>query len=324
MHTFRFKATAVATLALVMGFAQPQTTLANGLAATVNGRPIAKSEIEQLIFRQLKLIDTQAPPAQRAELKTKLRTEALETLIEVELILSEFYKLSQTQNIKQEYVDEEVRQDIRNEHGGSEQKFLAELKTQGISLKKYRDMKEKMLIVGMMRQSKTKDSGYASPDRKAEFLKQNAEQFRDKDKFTVRTITLPKMTNDPLVTPQSQKQLINEIRSRVMNGGDFSSEAKTYSQDARASDGGGPIGEEYLSKQLLEVVSRLNAKSVSTVVEDQDNFYLLYVEDKILGKSRPKAEIDAEVEKMVIMEQRKKSYEDWVDRLKKKANIRKF
>jgi peptidyl-prolyl cis-trans isomerase SurA len=299
---------------------------ANGLAAVVNGRPIASSEIEQMIFRQLRMIDTQVPPAQRAEFKAKLRKEALDTLVDVEVILSEYFKLSDGKGIKAEYVDEEIRQDIKTEYGGSETKFLQDLKAQGSSLKKYKEMKEKMLIVGMMRQSKTKDSGYASPERKAEFLKNNASQFREKDKIKLRTITIPKVTNEALVTPASQKQLVTEIRQRVVSGGDFAAEAKTYSQDSHASDGGdwGWIDEAAMSRQMSEEAFKLSAKAVSGVIEDQDSYYLFYVEDKQLGKSRPKSEIDAEVEKMVIMEQRKKSYEEWVARLRAKANIRRM
>jgi parvulin-like peptidyl-prolyl isomerase len=59
-------------------------------------------------------------------------------------------------------------------------------------------------------------------------------------------------------------------------------------------------------------------------VQDKDNYYLFYVEERQQGKSRPKSEIDAEVEKMVILEQRRKSYDDWVARLKSKSNIRRF
>jgi peptidyl-prolyl cis-trans isomerase SurA len=299
---------------------------ASGLAATVNGRPITTMEIDRLISRQLKIIDTQVPPAERAAIKSKLRNEALDTLIEVEIILSEYYKLSEGKGVKKEYVDEEVRQDIVTQHEGSESKFLKALREEGISLKQYREQKEKMLIVNMMRQSKAKDSGFASPDRKAEYLKTNAAQFREKDKIKLRTITIPKVSNDPLSTPEGQKQLISEIRARVTSGGDFAAEAKTYSQDSHSSEGGdwGWIEESAMSRQMSEVAFKLNSKAVSSVVADQDNFYLFYIEDKQLGKSRPKAEIDEEVEKLVLVEQRKKAYEDWVARLKSKANIRRI
>ncbi len=300
----------------------------NGLAATVNGRPITRSEVDEFVKYQIAQASaTIRDPKKREEVISSLRKNALEGLIERELILAEYARLTNNQPIKPQYVDDDIKQFIRETYQGDQAKFLQELKAYGMTLKKFREVREKMLIVQMMRTHNAKDSGLITPDKKDAFLREHGELFREKDHIKLRSITIPKVGEDATSTPQDQKQLITEIRRRLIkNSADFESEAKTYSKDSHADAGGdwGWIDREKLSKRMADSVFALKGKSVSDVIEDEDNYYLFFVEARQEGKLKPREEIEQKLNEFLKMEERKKASDEWIKRLKAKATIKYF
>lgn len=303
---------------------------ANGLAATVNGRPLTKSEVNETIKIQLRQIELQVTdPAKREEMKAKLRKEALDSLIDRELIMAEYQKLSGGQPIKAQYIEEDIKEFVRTTYNGDYNKFLSELKGFGMTLKKFREVREKMLIVTMMRSHASKDVGIITPEKREKFLKEHPDMFREKDYIKLRSITVSKIGNNPGTTPADQKKLIKEIRQRIIKGADFASEAKTYSSDSHASTGGlwnegKPMDKSQVSSQFADAIFSVKAGQLSEIIEDGDNYYLFFVEAKQAGKLKPMSEIAPELEKLVQLEERKRLFDQWMNRLRNKANIQKF
>jgi parvulin-like peptidyl-prolyl isomerase len=178
----------------------------------------------------------------------------------------------------------------------------------------------------MMRSHVTKEVGVPTPDKKDEFLKKHGDLFRGTDYIKLRSITVSKFGGSSGATPADQKTLIKEIRQRVLKGGDFASEAKTYSNDSHSSNGGdwGTIDKSAMSGRMATAAFSLDAKSISDVIEDEENFYLFYVEAKQPGKMKPMTEVEPELEKVVQNEERKQLLEAWLDRIRSKANIKRF
>ena len=299
----------------------------NGLAATVNGRPIIWSEVNESLKNQLRQIDAQISDASKAaDLKAKLRAEALDSLIDRELILAEYEKISGGQPIKAQYVDEDIKEFVRTTYEGDNDKFLKELQSYGMTVKKFRGVRETMLKIQMMRSHASKDVGIVTPDDKAKFLKDHPDLFREKDYIKLRSITVSKIGGDVSTTPADQKKLVQEIRQRVLKGGDFASEAKTYSVDSHAANGGdwGTIDKSAMSGKMAAAAFSLKEKSVSEIIEDSDNYYLFYIDAKQPGKLKPMSEVEPELEKMAQVEARQKLYDAWIKRVRAKANIKKF
>ncbi len=307
-------------------FAIPCRAGENGLAATVNGRPILRSEVDEMVKVQLLQARQISDPDKRAEIVSKLRTESRDRLIERELILAEYQKLSQGQPIKQQYVDEDIKTFVRETYNGDNEKFLKELKAYGMTLKKFRELREKMLVEQMMRGHLVKETGYATPEKKQQFLKEHGEMFREKDFIKLRSITIPKIGQNVTSTPQDQRKLIAEIRQRIAKGADFGALAKEHSTDSHAEAGGdwGWINDKTMSGRIADVAFSLKAKTMSEIIEDEDNFYLLYVEARQPGKAKPKEQIDADLEKLVNIAEKQKAWKAVIERMEAKANIRRF
>ncbi len=82
------------------------------------------------------------------------------------------------------------------------------------------------------------------------------------------------------------------------------------------------ITKKDFTRRLADQVFKLSEKKISDVIEFEGTFYIFYVEAKVPGKMKPKEEVEAELEKRVLMEKKKKAYEEWINQLKRKATIR--
>ncbi len=308
--------------------AQPVSTQGqtNGIAAVVNGRPILRSDVEEVI--KVQEMQLRATIGDRSELDKELgdlRRKALDTLVEQELILKEFepYEANFRDKVNA-YADEHIKtQYIKEMYKGDRAKFVKELTASGLSYKKFYEKQRTMIIVQMMRSQNVKDLGYVTSDEKQAYLRANEADFREGDQIKLWSITIPKVGEEIGTTPQSQLALAKEIRNKLLRGDEFATLARTYSQDSKSGNGGdwGVITKKDLTRRMAELVFAIPAKKVSEVIEFEDSFYIFYVEAKIPGKMKPKEEVEAELEKRVLMEKRKKAYEEWINQLKRKATI---
>ena len=299
----------------------------NGIAAVVNGRPILRSEVNDL--NKMQEMQLRATVGNKAELDAEvadLRRKTLDTLIEQELILKEFEPIAE--NFKDKinaYADEHIKTFIvRDIFKGDYKEFIKQLTSSGQSYKKFYERQRTNIIVQIMRGQNVKDVGYVTSDEKQAYLSKHGEDFREGDKIKLWSITIPKVSEEVGTTPKSQMALAKEIRTKLLRGDEFATLARTYSQDSKSSNGGdwGVITKKDLTKRMAELVFGLPARKVSDVIEFEDSYYIFYVEARVDGVMKPKDEVEAELEKRVLMEKKKKAYEEWITQLKRKATIR--
>jgi parvulin-like peptidyl-prolyl isomerase len=294
-----------------------------GIAVVVNGEVITKSEVRDAVAAQEQLIrmTIKDPNEQQAKLG-ELRESALYSLIERQLILSEFTKLGGS--IRSEYVEDDVNSIIRENFEGNREKFLYELAKNGMTMKKFREQRQKMMIVSVLRSRQVKDLPPPTPAQVDAFYQKNADKFRDKDFIKFSTITIPKYpVGDSTATSESQKKLALEIRSKVSSGADFATMAKTYSQDSRAELGGdwGLQERKTLSPELADVAFALKAGSVSKVTELGSNYMIIYCEAKQPGNLEPLEKVRPMIERAIQSEMGKEAVTRWINSLAKKAII---
>ncbi len=323
MKSLRIKS-AFLVLALTVGLAGfAQSQVSNGIAVVVNGKVITKSEVRDAVQAQEQLIRVtlRNPSEQEAAIK-ELHANAVYALIERQLVLSEFEKLGGS--IKPEYVDDDVNSVIRENFEGNREKFLYELAKNNMTLAKFREQRQKMMIVSVLRSRQVKDLPPPAPADVEAFYQKNADKFRDKDFIKFSTITIPMYPiGVPGATPGSQRKLAEEIRSKVSGGSDFATMAKTYSQDSRAESGGdwGLQERATLNKQLADVAFALKKGAVSKVIEIDVNYMIIYCEDKQPGNMEPLDKVRPQIEKYIQAEKGRESLNRWLSNLAMKSII---
>ena len=306
----------------------PASAASNGIAAVVNGRPVLKSEVDDLMrFSMMDLVRRYPDPVERAAEMNKLRGKMLDQLIDQELVLKEFEPFAASFDSKVEAHADEVikRQFVDGMCQGDWKKFYRELNASGVSLKKFKEQQKKNVIVEMMRGQFAKtDTPYVTEEEKAAWLRKNSHLFRVGGKLKLWSITIAGAADGK--TPAQQRALAQEVRASLVNGADFASLARTHSTDSVRDAGGsrGWVGQNELAEPFWPIVSKLEAGKVSEIVPLGGSYYIFWVEAKQAGKMKPNVEIDAEVEKRVLMEKRMKASEEWLRKLRKKATIKKF
>lgn len=294
-----------------------------GLAVVVNGKVITTSEVREAVQAQEQLIRMTIKDERAAQAKlAELRESALFALIERQLVLSEFEKLGGT--IKPQYVEDDINNIIRESFEGDREKFLYELAKTGMTIKKFREQREKMMVVSVLRARQVKDLPPPTPAQVEAFYRKNADKFRDKDYIKFSTITIPKYpVGDANATPESQKKLAEELRTKITNGADFAQTAKSYSQDSRAETGGdwGLQERATLSREIADVAFSLKTGGISKVTEVGPNYMIIYCEAKQPGNQESLEKVRPQIEKVISAEMGRDAVNRWLSGLAAKAII---
>lgn len=293
------------------------------IAAVVNGKPITSSEVREAVQMQEQLIQmTVKDPRVAAARLGELRESALYALIERQLVLSEFEKLGGS--IKAQYVDDDINNIIRESYNGDREKFLHDLAKTGMTIKKFREQREKMMVVSVLRSRQTASLPPPTPAQVQNFYNKNAEKFRDRDFIKFSTITVPKYpVGDSSASPESQKKLAEEIRAKITGGADFATMARTYSQDSRKDEGGdwGLQERATLSPEIADVAFALKVGSVSRVVDVSSTYMIIYCEAKQPGNQEPLEKVRPQIERVITAEMGREAVNRWLSGLAAKAII---
>lgn len=325
MPASRLSLSLAASLALLSGQGAFAAT-PNGISAVVNGKVITRTEVADAVAaqRQMILMRNQENPMQAQKEMAELDATALDSLIERELILEEFKKMGGS--IKSQYVDDDVNNLIREQFKGDRDAFVVELAKSGMTVKKFRELREKMIIVQVMRGKHGGSQSPPTPREVEEYYRAHQEKWRDKDMLKISTITIPKFSPEPGTTAAKQRQLAEEIRAKIVAGADFATMAKTYSQDSRAENGGewDWMERKLMKPSMADAAFALKDGGVSKMIEDETAFIIIYLDAKKFGAVTPMEKVRGDIEKMITVERAKGDIEKWVEGLKKKAVIRKM
>lgn len=298
----------------------------NGIAAVVNGTVITKAEVADAVAAQSQMIIMQNRnnPARAEQELAEVQSKALDQLIERELIMADFKASGGT--IKPQYVEDDINTLIREQFKNDRESFVVELAKSGMTLKKFREMREKMIIAQIMRAKHGGNQPPPTPKQVEDYYRDHLDTWRDKTMLKISTITIPKFSSDPAATVATQKQLAEEVRSKIIAGADFATMAKTYSQDSRAENGGewDWMDRSLMKPSMADVALKLKDGGVSQVIDDEAAFIVIYLDAKKLGTVTPLEKVRDDIERLLRTDAARGDVEKWIENLKRKAVIRKF
>ncbi|MGI9088746.1 MAG: peptidylprolyl isomerase [Chthoniobacterales bacterium] len=300
--------------------AEPEVV--DGIAAVVNGEVITMSQIRQLVGPREKLLRSQYSGAELEKQIKTARDAALKDLIDRQLIVQSFKdeKLA----LPDYFVEQRVKDIIRENFGGDRNTFIKTLQAQNYSLSQFKKDEFEKIIVSAMRGKNVKPQTIASPAKIEEFYRKHRDLFTSKEEVKLRMIMVPSKASEG--NAASQKAMAEEILGKLASGADFSRMAQMYSEDSTRDLGGdwGWIGPKTLAPELEKVAFNLPVKKISNIVELGGNYYILRIDEKRGGATKPLAEVRNDVEKMITQEEAQRMQEHWLAGLRQKAAIRTF
>ncbi|HEY1081731.1 MAG TPA: peptidylprolyl isomerase [Prosthecobacter sp.] len=296
----------------------------NGIAAVVNGNVVTKSEVRDAVNAQEQMLrfQYQNDPAVLQRELANLHATALDNLIDRELVLAEFKRLGAA--IKTQWVDDDINTIVRESFKGNREAFVKELAQSGMTLKKFREMREKMMIVQAMRGKQSAEQPPATPKEVEDYYKKNVAKWRTGDMIKISTITIAKFSGEAGATPESQRKYAQEIRSKLVKGADFAATAKTYSQDSHNEDGGAWdwMSREQMKPSIANVAFNLKTGGLSEVIDDEAAYIIIACDAVKYGNPKPMSEVRDEIEKAVNSEKSKAVIDKWMEGLRKRAVIK--
>lgn len=318
MKFFRFiLVLAVAVCAPVVSHAD----VADGIKAVVSERVITYAEVEDYTRPAADALRRQfagQPEVFQQKLNEALN-DSLEQLVDRALIMHSFetegYKLPESA------IDQVVQERIR-ERFGDRVTLMKSLQAQGITFEQFRKQVREQYIESAMRSQNIAREIIISPYKVENFYNTHQDDYKLEDQVKLRMIVLNKSS----ATETNTVQLALEISDKLKDGATFADLASVYSQGSQQHEGGewGWVEYSVLRKELGDVAVTLPPGHVSAPIDTPDAVYLMLVEEKKPAHAKPLAEVRADVEKTLRIQQQAKLSKEWMDGLKKKTFIRYF
>jgi parvulin-like peptidyl-prolyl isomerase len=185
-------------------------------------------------------------------------------------------------------------------------------------------MESERIIVQAMRSKNVKLQTVASPTKVEEYYKTHHDEFTTKEQIKLRLIMIPK--HEESGNASVQKGMAEEILGKLSKGADFAGIAQIYSEDSSRDRGGdwGWIERKTLAAPLEKVAFNLPVNRISRIVDYNNNYYILKVDEKRGGNTKSFAEARPEIEKKLIQLEAQHLQERWIASLRSKAYIRTF
>ena len=309
------------SIALTPVAAAAEQEVLNGIAAVVNGDVITFSQVRELTGARERALRDSLHGQELINKIKELRIQAINDLIDRQLILQEFKSSKFT--IPEYVIDDRIQTIIREEFGGDRQAFVRTLEAQGYTLARFREVEQDKIIVQAMRQRAVKSESVIPPNKIDEYYSQHAAEFGTPEQIKLRMIVLKKDAN----SSGSKKKMAEEIRQKVADGADFEKLAQMYSEDASTQEAGGDWGwidRSTLNEQLTKAAFSLKTGKVSPVLDIGDNYYLLYIEARKNATVKPLGEVRDDIDKKLTQEERQEAQKKWLEGLRKKAYIKMY
>jgi hypothetical protein len=322
-----FKHVFLLTLAVITPLTHAREV--TSIAAKVNGKVITENEINYHLTPYRQRLDASMPrkgPQYYDSIK-KARRDILDSLIERELILSEFHNKIKGK-IPSHAIDSEINRQVRELYNNNRNEYNKSLRQAGLTPQQHRRETEKKLIVQAMRAQQFKNAVPPLPNEVAKEFNKHKLKMRDMtgDALEFHKIYIPKFVpNNPLVTPKTQLKLAESIVDQLNKGGDFSELAKKHSTDAWAEEGGKveKTKRTDLSPAFAAILMETPTGEILGPLEDSRGFTIVRLDKKYYGPTPPLSKVRKAVEGRVRAQKNKSKHDRWMKRLHDDAMIEK-
>jgi len=301
---------AVALAFVAAGCGGGSTTVPSDAVAVVNGQPISKAQLNQLLNQAKVTYKSQKrafPKAGSAEYAA-LQTQAITFLVQRAEFAQEADKMGIKVTDKQ--VEDRLNQ-IKKQYFKSDPKaYLKQLASQGLTDSQVRDDLRAQLISEAIF-AKVSGSVKVTDKQIADYYAKNKSQYSQPQSRDVRHILVK---NKALA-----EKLYKELRAN--NGANFAALAKKYSQDPGSKNNGGKLtvskGQTVPAFDLAAFT--LPTKAISTPVHTQYGWHIIQaLSDVRPAKTTPLTSVKESIRQQLLQTQKNAAMTTWVANAKKK------
>jgi beta-lactamase regulating signal transducer with metallopeptidase domain len=301
-----------------------------GIAAMVNQHPIYEISVEQQTAATEKTLKEHLSGNELNQKIAEARQEALQTLIDRELIIESFKSAGGF--IPQEYTNERIDDIVKDQYGGDRNAFLKTLAERRVTLEMYKGEIEDNAIVGYLRNKNVAEKVW-------QYYQDHLDLFPQDEQINITLIAIPCDENKPPGDhDQNPKYLAaQQALDQVVKGADFAVLAKTLANRYHyhrffgsepnqwnttqwlTKDGAGSVH----IPALWQAIEKLQSGQTSGIIEGDWFYGIARVNDRRPARIAATEETTKQKQALIDAEAKKLS-ETWLGDLRAKARIQTF
>ena len=238
------------------------------MIAKVNGTPITSAQVEQELRNIVAQYQNSVQPDQLQQLQPKLRTQALENLINTRLLFAE----ADLKGIKPS--SEEVNAELNGiiSRFPSPEAFQQQMAKVGISREQMlKDIEQQLKVNTLVKEALVGTDTTVTDEEISQFYQGNPDSFQSPEQVRAQHILLKINAGDaPEIKSQKRLELAS-LSGNIQNGEDFSKIAGEKSECPSKQKGGdlGFFERGKMVKPFEEAAFALKVGEVSDIVETQ-------------------------------------------------------
>ncbi len=317
----------VALMALValLGttYAAKADELINRVVAVVGDEPITAVELEKSInsiVRRIKMMQDMGRQAQVPSPR-ELRHMALNQLIDEKLFRQEVDRLEM--KVSDAELDGFIER-LKTANNMSQEEFIARLNQTGMTPDEYRENLRNDILKRRLVSREVKSKVIISDKQVDDYLAEHPDIKNVAGQVTLRALFLKLPENATAEEDASLAKKAEELHKKVVDGADFASLCKDFSEGPGAGDGGevGPLNPNDLLPEMRKAIESLKPGELSGVLRIPTGFVfmrLLTVSgDGGPGVAKLRAEVREELENEILDER----FNQWLKDLHSKTYVR--
>ncbi len=237
-----------------------------------------------------------------------MEIDGIKKLVEDHLILSEAKKKGM--EIRQDAINKRI-EDIKKQYS-SEQDFFNAIMKDGFTVTDLRRKIEDQFKVKYLVEDEVKSKIFVNPQEVTNYYKEHFEEFQKPERTELDSIYIP-IAKDAHAARLRIEEALNEIN----RGKDFLEVAKSYSKAPSM----GMMAKGQMLPKIEEVVFKLNAGDISSVVEVPNGFYIFKVKGKFPMEIASLEQTKEEIYDYLFQQKFQEKFSSWIHKLKKDAFV---
>jgi peptidyl-prolyl cis-trans isomerase SurA len=292
------------------------------IVATVNDEIILLYDLNQTIKPYIERIKASNYSYEKErQLLFKIREEALNMLLERKLAEQEIkqYKIS----VSQQEINNAI-EEMKKSTFITDEELRGELNRRGLTLEAYRKQIEEEILREKLISREVKSKIVITTEDIKTHYDNNKDLYSGKKKYHLRNIIM-KVPED---ADETKKLIIfrkmEAVLSELNQGEPFEKQARIYSESPLASEGGdlGMFEAKDLSPQLQEAVKVLKEGEYTPVLDTDQGYQILYVQEIQKSPGKTLEEATPEISQKLYKENVNIKYATWLKDLKTRSHIK--
>lgn len=292
--------------------------LADTVVVSMNGHEIKQKDVDRELENILAQYQGRVPPQQLLQLQTQFREQAVESLINKQVLSAEADK----QNIQ--VTDNETETELKriSSQFESPEKFKQQLDMMGMTEEKVReDIRQNYRIEKLLKSHLPEIT--VSDEDTEKFYRENTDSFTTPEQIQASHILLAIADNATDEVKKQKREELTAVLGQIRGGADFAELAKKHS-DCPSKEQGGSLGSfarGSMVKPFEDAAFAMKKDEVSDIVETQFGLHLIKLTGRTEAQVAPLAQVKDRISEYLKSQKQNEAVGAYLETLRKAANI---